>query len=319
MSPKVYYNEFDPFAADWLRELIKAGEIPKGDIDDRSITEVRAYELKDYTQCHFFAGIGGWALALKQAGWGDRPIWTGSCPCQPFSTAGQQKGLEDERHLWPTFYSLISKCKPTIVFGEQVAPAIGKGWLDVVFRDLERENYACGSVVFGAHSVGGPHIRQRLYWLADRQYRGQVSHKQSEGDGFLVGGSRTNGRAQQERRSGGLADNASQRLERATRTGLREQKSNQFNSRKANREERQTGSRLAHSGNVVDKRAEPEGKGFWKNWEWIPFRDSKRRPIEPGSFPLVDGVPNRMGRLRGYGNALCVPSAQKFIEAYLEI
>jgi DNA (cytosine-5)-methyltransferase 1 len=163
-----YYNEFDPKAAAWLRELIAAGLIPAGIVDTRSITEIQPHELKPFTQCHFFAGIGGWSLALQLAGWpATRPVWTGSCPCQPFSTAGKQLGQADERHLWPVFFNLISECRPDVVFGEQVAAAIGKGWLDGVSSDLEGAGYACGSAVIGAHSVGSPHIRQRLYWMAD--------------------------------------------------------------------------------------------------------------------------------------------------------
>lgn len=163
-----YYNEFDPKAAAWLRELIKQGLIPAGDVDERSITEIKPDELTKYTQCHFFAGIGGWSYALWLAGWpSDRPVWTGSCPCQPFSSAGKQLGTADERHLWPAFFNLIRQCRPESVFGEQVATAIGKGWLDGVSADLESEGYACGAAVLGAHSVGAPHIRQRLYWVAD--------------------------------------------------------------------------------------------------------------------------------------------------------
>jgi DNA (cytosine-5)-methyltransferase 1 len=162
-----YYNEFDAKTAAWLKQLITEGLVPNGDVDTRSITEVTKGDLSGYTQCHFFAGIGGWSLALQLAGWPrDRPVWTGSCPCQPFSTAGKQKGNEDERHLWPVFFNLIRQCCPVTVFGEQVANAIGKGWLDGISADLESENYACGATVLGAHSVGAPHIRQRLYWVA---------------------------------------------------------------------------------------------------------------------------------------------------------
>ena len=163
-----YYNEHDPKAAAWLRELISAGLIPNGDVDERSITEVQPDELRQYTQCHFFAGIGGWSLALQLAGVPDTVrLWTGSCPCQPFSAAGKGLGDKDERHLWPVFFNLIKECRPNAVFGEQVASAIGKGWLDGVSSDLESEGYACGSIVLGAHSVSAPHIRQRLYWVAD--------------------------------------------------------------------------------------------------------------------------------------------------------
>jgi len=169
-----YYNEFDLKTAAWLRELTNQGLIPKGDVDTRSITEVTPNELRKYTQCHFFAGIGGWSLALQLAGWGSStPVWTGSCPCQPFSTAGKGLAQADERHLWPVFFNLIKECRPEYVFGEQVASAIGKGWLDGISSDLGQEGYTCGAAVLGAHSVGAPHIRQRLYWGAMGNPRGE--------------------------------------------------------------------------------------------------------------------------------------------------
>lgn len=162
-----YYNEFDPNAAAWLKQLIQLNLIPQGDVDTRSITEVKPHELTGYTQCHFFAGIGGWSYALQLAEWPtDRPVWSMSCPCQPFSSAGKGLGAADERHLWPVAFNLIKECRPQYVFGEQVASAIGHGWLDGISSDLGEEGYACGSAVLGAHSVGAPHIRQRLYWMA---------------------------------------------------------------------------------------------------------------------------------------------------------
>ncbi len=172
-----FYNENDPRMAAWLRELIARRLIPDGVVDERSITEINATDLAVYTQCHFFAGIGGWPLALQLAGWPtDRPVWTGSCPCQPWTNNGLKLGERDPRHLWPVFFDLICKCRPLDVFGEQSADAIGKGWLDGVSADLEGENYACGAAVLGAHSIGAPHIRQRLYWVGHALGEGLEGH-----------------------------------------------------------------------------------------------------------------------------------------------
>ena len=159
-----YYNENDPYAAEWLRNLIAAGHIAAGDVDERSIKEVQPDDIKNYTQCHFFAGIGVWSHALRRAGCHDeQPIWTGSCPCQPFTNAGQQKGFDDERHLWPVWFDLIRQCRPPIVIGEQVASALQ--WLDLVSSDMEREGYAFGASDLCAAGFGGSHIRQRLYFV----------------------------------------------------------------------------------------------------------------------------------------------------------
>lgn len=162
-----YYNEFDQNAAAWLRQLIADGMIAPGEVDTRSIADVRAEDLRGFAQYHFFAGIGGWSRALRLAGWADdRPVWTGSCPCQPFSSAGKQQGIADERHLWPVFFNLIRECRPDTIFGEQVEAAIRHGWLDLVQADLERAGYAFGAVGLPAACVGAPHIRQRLWFVA---------------------------------------------------------------------------------------------------------------------------------------------------------
>ena len=182
----VYYNEIDPYAAQWLRNLIAAGHLAKGEVDERSITEIQPDDLLGFNQCHFFAGIGVWGYALRQAGWADdRPVWTGSCPCQPFSAAGKQEGFADERHLWPAWFNLISQCRPAIVLGEQVASALD--WLDLVSTDMESAGYAFGAADLCAAGFGGAHIRQRLYFTgvanADNtrpQGRGRVSERASE-------------------------------------------------------------------------------------------------------------------------------------------
>lgn len=163
-----YYNEFDPYAAQWLRNLINAGHIAPGIVDERSIEDVHPNDLTGFTQCHFFAGIGVWSYALRAAGWPDaRPVWTGSCPCQPFSAAGKGSGFDDQRHLWPAFHHLIQECKPSIVLGEQVASKDADPWIDLVQADVEALGYGFGAVPFPSASVGAPHIRDRLYWAAD--------------------------------------------------------------------------------------------------------------------------------------------------------
>lgn len=173
MNPLHYYNEIDPYAVAWLRNLMAEGLIPDGDIDTRSIEDVRPIDLAGYVQCHFFAGIGGWPLALKLAGWSNRKLWTGSCPCQPFSFAGKGIGTSDKRHLWPDWFHLIAQCRPPIIFGEQVANAIGHGWLDGAFGDLEGQHYACGAVVLSASAANAPHRRDRLWIVADTEWNEQ--------------------------------------------------------------------------------------------------------------------------------------------------
>ena len=288
-----YYNEFDPQAVQWLRNLISAGLIPPGDVDERSIEDVTPNELAGYTQCHFFAGIGGWPLALALAGWPvDRPVWTGSCPCQPFSTAGRGDGFADQRHLWPAWFHLIRECRPGVVFGEQVASAVGHGWLDLVSSDLEAQGYACGASVLGAHSVGAPHIRQRLYFVADS------SALQRQANGLPGGIHAGNPSAWDAGFHGGLPD--------AVRFGQSGQ------------------GRLFRSGDSEadqdrkEHRTFDAGRGAWSGAVAIPCADGPSRLIEPGLEPLAHGIPARVVRLRAYGNAIVPQVAAAFIRAFAE-
>ena len=165
---RTLYADNDPYCAAWLRALAAEDNIPDGDILCADIQEMHGNDLKKYDQVHLFAGIGGWPYALRLAGWpDDRPVWTGSCPCQPFSGAGKRRGRADERHLWPDFSRLIAKCRPPTIFGEQVAGPLGREWLAGVRADLEHLGYAVGAADLPAACVGAPHIRQRLFWVAN--------------------------------------------------------------------------------------------------------------------------------------------------------
>jgi DNA (cytosine-5)-methyltransferase 1 len=499
MRMSAYYNEIDPLKAEIIREAIKADAIAPGDVDEQSIVDVRPDDLMGYTQCHFFAGGGFWSFALRQAGWpDDRPVWTGSCPCPSFSAAGKGQGFTDPRHLWPAWARLICECRPPTIFGEQVSAAIGHGWLDLVQTDLEAEDYAVGKIVLGACSVGAPHIRQRLFFVAEKQQgseiRGQGSvkpvadatdarrqaagqynsgqpllsarpeqcidagiveyaaqrgcgvggdaaqqrrggyadcaefalrlgepsrkrlegHAGNGGDGNQPGrdGTQQDGSVAEAGESCGLAytDSESSNLHGWQRTRISESAGRSQTGNLANADGGESGNgELQRSGeqrqqpqdsgagnvgisqserrqsgpawNEVDgegmesaKRksikfaagsedagsvAEPlhaewgpfnvdgqDGRdgddagrqgahndfgtcgevcrpsalnGFWRNADWIGCRDGKFRPVEPGSFPLVNGSAARVGRLRLYGDAICVPCATEFIKAYREI
>lgn len=164
-----FYNDIDPFACEWTRQLIQAGHVPAGVVDERSIKGLVAADLVGRRRAHFFNGLSGWGLALELAGFpAGRTVFTGSAPCQPYSSAGKQKGDADERNLWPELFRLIRACKPSVAIGEQVSSAIRHGWLDGIRADLVGAGYEFGAVVLGAAAVGAPHQRQRLYWVASR-------------------------------------------------------------------------------------------------------------------------------------------------------
>ena len=319
-----YYNENDKYAAAWLRNLIAAGHIAPGDVDERSILDVRPIELAGYTQCHFFAGIGGWPYALDLAGWPrDRPVWTGSCPCQPFSTAGKGAGFDDERHLWPAFYHLIGERRPPVVFGEQVASKGGLAWLDLVQTDMEVAGYAFGPFDLCAAGVGAPHIRQRLYFVADT--RGPESGRVSGGRWETIPADGVGGAV------GELADTdgrdaIAEGLQRSGEHGQQPQDGSAdvaLGDADCGRRE-QTGCDTAgdveaDGGSQASRDSGPSAtNGFWRDADWLPCIDGKARPVKPGTFPLAHGATRRVGRLRAYGNAIVAPLAVEFVATYLE-
>jgi len=283
---------------------MKAGQIPDGEVDTRSIELVRPDDLRGFGQCHFFAGIGGWSYALRLAGWSDdRPVWTGSCPCQPFSSAGAQAGGHDPRDLWPVWFQLLRECRPRVVFGEQVEGAVAHGWFDRLCDDVESEDYAVGACNLPAAGVGAYHKRQRIWFVADtdgqRRTRERLLLRPEEAERHEGAVSEAARRGE----VGGVADTAG-----------RNQRRHGGESRDAASARR--GETWPADGHAVGSAGDV---GFWTACDWLPCRDGKARPVEPGTFPLVDGDPVNLGRLRGYGNAIVPQVAQVFIEAYMSL
>lgn len=351
-----YYNEIDPFAAAWLRELIARDVIAPGIVDERSIEDVCPDELAGFTQCHFFAGIGVHSYALRRAGWADdRPIWTGSCPCQPFSAAGQGKGFADERHLWPAFYHLIEQCEPAVVAGEQVSGGGVGLWFDLVQADLEAMGYAFGLVPLPAAGFGGAHIRDRAFWVADATGSGQpwasgssgaqeqrvaelrrvggmahamrhgAEHDPGAGLGAQATAHRLDGSVSGQRlwtgvegSSFGLADTGRGMLQHQQQLGgdgsaPRPAEGEAWQLERGGAGDRNGG---AHGGLGHNWRADAPMLGR-EPADWLFCRDGKWRPVGPGTFPLAHEAPARVGRLRGYGNAIDAETLTQFYAALI--
>ena len=329
-----YYNEHDPYAAQWIRNLIAAGHVAPGEVDERDIRDVHPDDLRGFTQCHFFAGIAVWSHALRSAGWeDDRPVWTGSCPCQPFSAAGRRGGIADERHLWPHWFHLIAECRPPAVLGEQVASKDGLAWFDLVQADLEGAGYAVGASDLCAAGFSGAHIRQRLYFVGFEGVADSINRRRAWSSGQSC--SQELGAAEL-RRIGGLADHQldgrgqvgshfAGRGEGGAAQELGQRSGDSSDERSgladATRERQHwlqgaTGAQRRHGTQDGRGNGWPHAPMLGRHAvDWLFCRDGKWRPVEPGTFPLVDETPARVGRLRAYGNALDAETAAEFVAA----
>lgn len=356
------YNEIDDHAADWLENLVRMGLIAPGVVDRRSIEDIRADDLRGFRQVHLFAGIGVWSYGLRRIGVpDDLPLWTGSCPCQPFSAAGEGGGMDDERHLWPALYHLIRECRPARFFGEQVASKDGLGWLDLVLTDMEGAGYTIGALDTCSAGSGAPHIRQRLRIAAyDSRFAAGgvvnniVSRLERQRDGHSASTGQWAGSLRSVAATSGvdrlaccnndewwadieIGQSQGRTVDGRSGAALRLAHDDDFE---------QWGGGDAGSTSGEGLRPEPSGcdgagfvghierpgptNGFWRDADWLFSRDGKWRPVEPGTFPLVDGAAFRMGSgcayegksrqgmLKGYGNAIDAEATADFLEACFE-
>lgn len=339
----VLYNEIDKYAAQWIRNLVEAGHVAPGEVEEAPLQTLDPECLKDVTQFHTCAGIATWSRALRDAGWpDDAEVFTASLPCQPFSTAGRKKGFDDERHLWPAYFKLVRERRPPVIYFEQVASPDGRAWLDAVQSDLERAGYAVGTFDLPASGVGAPHLRQRLYIVAiadgERLERVRVQLRTGRSRSPLL---QVGGRGE----VGGVAD--------AERDGRGTRWLDEPRGRETIEPDRlgdpgsvgNAGSERSgwYAGTVPRAQAEgasegfeywylpdelvPAGavSGFWADdVRFVICQDGKARPVSRGIQPLAHGTPkgvvrNRAKRLKGYGNGICLPLATTFIEAVIDV
>ncbi len=348
------YNEVDPDAARWLRNLIADGLVPAGTVEQRSIVDLAPDDVGGPGQRHFFAGIAGWGLACRLAGIPDNfDIWTGSCPCQPLSVAGRQRGHADERHLWPAFFRLIAECRPAVVVGEQVAGAAGREWLAGVRADLESAGYACGAADLPAAGVAAPHRRERLFWCGvSLEHATRLRSFPGLRDSGAGGRSFEPGRLDEgelrcdaDDGTGGL-----RRMGHPDRAGLAQRRGERGDARA----EREAAERADGGGGMEhaagkrrgegwpepvlrrgrDAAAGADAHGHWSDAIWLQCHDGKARRAQPGVPLLVDGISggvvverpgaeartvSRVAAWRGFGNAIVPLVAAAFLRAVMDI
>jgi DNA (cytosine-5)-methyltransferase 1 len=293
-----------------------------GEVDERSIIDVAKdiESIKHFRQWHFFAGIGVIPYSLRQAGWSDdREIMSGSAPCQPFSSAGKQRGFDDDRHLWPYMFRIIQELRPSICIGEQVSSKLE--WWDAVASDLESADYAAAAFDLPGASIGAYHRRYRLFWV------GVSAVGDSTGD--RLSGNGESGEAEERRQpqselSGELPDGLKRRCDISTLAKSDSQQQQEFSqpitdeSQHIAAELRSSSSSLGHSngeqpeiditgiGTSGDRQTgrhsttedRSRSTAIWDNTHWLQCSDEKYRAADRDIYPLAGVVGMDKPRIR---------------------
>lgn len=269
-----------------------------------------------------FSGIGGFALAARWTGkietvqfveiepfcqavlrkhWPDVPIHgdiktfdakqyagtidllTGGFPCQPFSVAGKRQGKGDDRHLWPAMLEVIKTVGPRWILGENVA-GIVQMELDAVLSDLEGEGYECQALVIPACALDAPHRRDRVWVVAHAATR-RLRRGEASGQTGLTSFSGEN-----------VADTTRNLLDGGRSTGQ--------------------GRRFEPSNRRVDA-ADADSESLGRLAE--SWRQRSQWQPEPPVGRVAHGIPRRVDRLKGLGNAIVPQVAQEILEAIIAV
>lgn len=254
---------------------------------------------------------------LNERGISDIGLICGGYPCQPFSLAGQRRGAEDDRHLWPEMFRLIQELRPNWVIGENVFGHISMG-LDQVLSDLENSGYATRSFVIPACAVDAPHRRDRIWTIANNvddpkslRCKRTFNDKDSTASpkstitraGFLANANARHSEQNENLRTRGYAIEFSGQTLGHSKSIPRHGVQDEFSKEEPEAPEGQVTIKFRGS-NV---RTDGGSRGFRK-WE-----------LEPRVGRVVDGVPNRTHRLKQLGNAIVPQVAQVLGEIIMEI
>lgn len=211
-------------------------------------------------------------------------VLSGGFPCQPYSTAGQRKGKEDERHLWPEMRRVIREISPRWVVGENVRGLTNwNGGLvfDEVQANLEAEGYEVTPFLLPAAGVGAPHERYRIWFIAHANNAETTRQRKHSGQVLSV--------------------------PKPERLGL-----------------------VPQYTDVADTNSQHEGYGYngkgpavWTEktenesfWNPVPHFDNW--PTQPGICGRNDGIPHRLDRVKGLGNAVVPQVVMQIFKAIQE-
>ena len=259
-----------------------------------------------------FSGIGGFALGLKSTGYFktvqfvendkwcqkilaknfpgvpihedvktfqgyDSDVVVGGFPCQPFSVAGKQQAIQDDRHLWPDMFRVIKETKPTWVIGEKVRNivSISDGMvLEQVYIDLESEGYEVQSFIIPASAVNAPHQRYRTWIVAHTECMGW-EQRATQSEKFEGKATPNKFNYSSKRRSIGKAGEDVANTESSIG----------YDDEAVTRDGGSSTQEVFGNGSSVS------GEGSW--WH-----------TEPNVGRVAHGIPNRVDRLKGLGNAI---------------
>jgi DNA (cytosine-5)-methyltransferase 1 len=295
--------------------------------------------MNEKTHLDLFSGIGGFALAAKWNGyrtvgfcdnepyaqavlkkhWPYVPchkdirevrgelyagvtLLTGGFPCQPFSVAGKQGGKDDDRYLWPEMLRVIREARPTWIIGENVAGIVNME-LDKVHTDLEAEGYEVESIIIPACGVDAPHRRDRVWILAHTD----ICCDTGEERGVDAEKVRLSEENREEWRGCGMPSRTSQVEKRGESNRIHD---------KANVAD-------ANSQRILSAEiAQYDVKNGSKSHDKFPWRcgstsggerSQANWSLEPKLGRVAHGVPNRVDRIKGLGNAIVPQVASEII------
>ena len=327
------------------------------------------------TVIDLFSGIGGFALGLESTGYFktvqfvENETWcqkilnknfpevpihddvktfkgygadvvVGGFPCQPFSVAGKQKAIQDDRHLWPDMFRVIKETKPTWVIGENVRNIIsisGGMVFEQVYLDLESEGYEVQSFIIPASAVNAPHQRYRTWIVAysecnehrqkiRRSYKEtskvQKEHRQNDNQSWQSSGTssirfsdqryddventrRSSRRGKSTRNKESIGPGSPQQTQ-WTSDSNKVRGSSERTETMAHTDSQRGGLWETDRQNAEDVGQSPRCK-VTGNWDF-----------EPNVGRVANGIPNRVDRLRGLGNAIVPQIAYQIGKAIME-